>query len=306
MQAQSSKSLAKHQQNQYSRKFYRFPQSPTSLHHSTMNTITIMLIATALMFLIERIWPANELPKTKNWWLRVILTNTAQAGVVILLGFGWDAWIANQNHPWALRNHLSLPLQITVAYITTTFIYYWWHRIRHESKFFWKLCHQLHHSPARMEVLMSFYKHPVEITINALLSSIITYPLLGCSIEAAALTTLATGIAELFYHWNIKTPQWLGPFFQRPESHRVHHQRFRHTNNYSDIPLWDILFGTYKNPKKQIKQCGFTPERESRFQDILAFRDVNTKDNDTRPPINLLCLGCKKRYACHQAKPKNP
>lgn len=38
------------------------------------------------------------------------------------------------------------------------------------------------------------------------------------------MTIALTGIAELIYHWNINTPYWLGFIFQRPESHRIHHQ----------------------------------------------------------------------------------
>jgi sterol desaturase/sphingolipid hydroxylase (fatty acid hydroxylase superfamily) len=162
-----------------------------------------------------------------------------------------------------------------------------------------------------MEVLMSFYKHPVEISINAILSSTIVYLLLGCSIEAAALITLTTGVAELFYHWDVKTPVWLGPFFQRPESHRVHHMRNHHTNNYSDIPLWDMLFGTYQNPKSQVKQCGFDADKEAKFTEMLVFQDVHsTKPNTQKKlsPMHLLpsCIGCSKRWACFESRQKNP
>ena len=45
-----------------------------------------------------------------------------------------------------------------------------------------------------------------------------------------------TAVAEFFYHWNVRTPRWLGPVFQRPESHRVHHKRGYHTNNFSRPP----------------------------------------------------------------------
>ena len=151
---------------------------------------------------------------------------------------------------------------------------------------------------------MSFYKHPVEITINALLSSSIIFLLLGCSVEASLWITFITGIAELFYHWNIKTPVWFGPFFQRPESHRVHHQRHQHTHNYSDIPLWDILFGTYRNPRSKVKLCGFDEEKEARFDDMLALRDVNHPKNSQLSPLHLLpsCIGCPKRWACNLAQ----
>lgn len=272
-----------------------------------MTTLLIMLPTTALMLLIEKLWPANDLPKVKNWWARVALTNLCQIAIVLVIGSLLDPLLTQLSLPWSLRSHLSLPWQILIGYIATTFLYYFWHRIRHESRFFWKLCHQLHHSPQRMEVLMSFYKHPVEITLNAIISSSISYLLLGLSIEAAGLVTLTTGIAELFYHWNIKTPVWLGPFFQRPESHRVHHQRYRHTNNYSDIPLWDMLFGTYKNPKKRGTLCGFQNDKEDRIDDILAFRDVLNQNADNIAPLHLLpsCIGCSKRWACHASQTSN-
>lgn len=275
-----------------------------------MNTLLIMLPLTAVMLLIERFWPANQLPRVSKWWPRVILTNGCQVAIVLIIGATWDSWLINRDWlpNWALRQHFGLLPQIIIGYLATTFIYYFWHRLRHESAFFWKLCHQLHHSPQRMEVLMSFYKHPVEITLNALLSSLISFVLLGCSLEAAALVTLTTGIAELFYHWNIRTPQWLGPLFQRPESHRVHHQRYKHTNNYADLPLWDILFGTYHNPKETILDCGFQDNREDRIDDILAFRDVLDQDTNTLAPLHLLpsCIGCSKRWACHTSIKQNP
>lgn len=275
-----------------------------------METIILMLAVFVIMFIVEKYWPANSLPRVKRWWPRVLLTNLAQAGIVLLLGHSWDVWMdhAVSFQPWALRKHMGMLPQVLIGYLSITFIYYWWHRIRHNSTFFWRLCHQIHHSPRRMEVLMSFYKHPVEILINGLLSAAITYPLLGCSVESAAVVTLATGVAELFYHWNIKTPQWLGPIFQRPESHRIHHQRDHHTNNYSDIPLWDILFGTYQNPMDPVEKCGFSDEKEDRFKEMLVFQDVHNKEFEPLSPMHLLptCLGCSKRWACWESRNKKP
>lgn len=106
------------------------------------------------MFLIERFWPANDLPKVNHWWLRVVLTNLAQTGIVIVAGFTVDHWMSNwgMNSSWALNKHFSLFWQVLIGYIMITFIYYWWHRLRHESKFFWRLCHQLHHSPMQSPI----------------------------------------------------------------------------------------------------------------------------------------------------------
>ena len=57
--------------------------------------------------------------------------------------------------------------------------------------------------------------------------------------------------------------------------HRIHHQSDRHRNNYGDIVWWDMLFGTWENPKEWTRTCGFTPEREERLGEMLRWRDVH-------------------------------
>ena len=73
----------------------------------------------------------------------------------------------------------------------------------------------------------------------------------------------------------MKTPYWLGYLFQRPESHCVHHQEGVHSYNYADLPLWDMLFGTFRNPKSCEARCGFGPAREHAAAEMLAGVDVN-------------------------------
>ena len=59
-----------------------------------------------------------------------------------------------------------------------------------------------------------------------------------------------------------------------PESHRVHHAYQHHTQNYADLPIWDLLFGTYHNPKGSPKRCGFNEEKEAAMGSMLTFKDV--------------------------------
>ena len=258
----------------------------------------LLLISIAVLMVgIERFWPGQELPRVKGWWARIALVNLAQLGIVILAGLTWDRWFASVS-----LLHLSdwlgdVPAAL-IAYFVSTFVYYWWHRIRHESAFFWRLCHQLHHSPQRIELLASFYKHPVEIFLNSMISAALIYTLLGCSVKAAAIYTALTAVAEYFYHWNIRTPRWIGSLIQRPESHRVHHQYQHHTQNYADLPLWDWMFGTFHNPVTSPSRCGFNPRREQRVVEILAFRDVHKVEEGTP----LTCFGCSKRWACAMGK----
>lgn len=261
-----------------------------------------LLFAIAIaLFIAERLWPARELPSTENWWMRVLFVNAIQIGIIILAGYTWDRWLRSVAL-FSLRDHAGVLAQGCIAYFISTFVYYWWHRWRHESAFFWRLCHQLHHSPARIELVTSFYKHPVEITINSLISASLVYLVLGCSIEAGALYTFLTAVAEYFYHLNLRTPRWIGFFLQRPEAHRIHHQYRHHTQNFADLPLWDAVFGTYHNPTADAvpSRCGYDDWREDRFDDILAFRNVHAKGTEQIAPLKFLptCIGCSKRWAC--------
>lgn len=263
----------------------------------------ILLALAPGFILVEKLWPAMDLPRVRAWWPRVILVNLLHLGCTLLAGHLWTHFLGGVSF-FALSEHLNDFAAGTVCYLVATVAYYWWHRIRHDSQLFWRLCHQFHHSPRRVEVAMAFYKHPVEIVCNSVLSSAIAYLLLGCSPGAVAFYALLAGTAEFFYHWNIRTPRWLGYVIQRPESHRVHHRRAHHTDNYGDLPVLDLLFGTFDNPRTFEGECGFEPDREDRIEDMLAFRDVNRAAEESKVPLHFLptCIGCGKRWACREAR----
>lgn len=233
----------------------------------------IIAIGVGIMIL-ERIIPDQKLPHVKGWWTRVIIINALQLGVVILGSYTWDNWLQKASL-FTLSNSLSPFLGGLVGYLIGTFVFYWWHRWRHDNNFLWLTFHQLHHSPQRIETITSFFKHPLEIICNSILIGSITFLLLGLSVESAAFTMLFSAIGEYIYHMNIKTPHIMGYFFQRPEMHRVHHEKGKHYYNFSDLPIWDMLFGTFKNPKTFDKACGFKPEREEKLMEMLSFKNVN-------------------------------
>lgn len=230
------------------------------------------------LMILERIVPDQKLPHVKGWWTRVIIINVLQLGIVILGSYTWDIWL-KQFSLFSLSTQLSALTGGLVAYFIVTFVFYWWHRWRHDINFLWLTFHQLHHSPQRIETITSFYKHPAEIICNSILIGAINFLILGLSIESAAYCILFSSIGEYVYHMNIKTPYWMGYIFQRPEMHRIHHQKSKHYNNFSDLPIWDMLFGTFENPKVRDMECGFKPEREKKLVDMLGFKNVN--DNYT-------------------------
>lgn len=242
-----------------------------------MLIFTIVLITALLMILVEIKRPGRKWPQVSGWWARAFLLNAVQVSSVFAGGLLWDRWFLGIS---MFEGHLlGTTAGAVVGYLVITFIYYWWHRFRHDSQFLWRWFHQVHHSPQRIEIITSFYKHPLEIFINSLLSSAVLYLLLGVTPEAASLAVLLTGLGELFYHWNIDTPYWLGFFFQRPESHCVHHQQGLHKYNYSDLPFWDILFGTFHNPKNFEAECGFASNKELHLKEMLLGRDVSNESN---------------------------
>jgi sterol desaturase/sphingolipid hydroxylase (fatty acid hydroxylase superfamily) len=233
----------------------------------------VILIA-LLCFVIERMIPGWNLPRVKTWPLRVIAVNVVQLGVVLLAGLTWERWLSSASI-FELQDRVSPLIGGFIAYFIATFVFYWWHRWRHEVHALWLGFHQIHHSPQRIEVITSFYKHPVEMIVNSLIGSALVYTVLGLSLEGGTVYTACTALGEFFYHTNIRTPRWIGFFFQRPEMHRIHHQFGRHKNNYGDIVWWDMLFGTYENPKEFKATCGFEDEREQRLWAMLQYRDVH-------------------------------
>jgi sterol desaturase/sphingolipid hydroxylase (fatty acid hydroxylase superfamily) len=232
----------------------------------------IVLAAAVLMIIIERKYAGRSWPQVRGWWARAVLLNGFQVGAVWLAGVAWNGWMS-RHRPWS-ADKLGTWGGAFVGYIVITFLYYWWHRWRHESPFLWRWVHQVHHSAQRIEVITSFYKHPFEILVNSVLSSAILYLGVGLAPKAASMAVLLTGIAELFYHWNVPTPYWLGYVIQRPESHCIHHQEGLHSYNYADLPLWDMLFGTFRNPKAWQASCGFG-SLEYRLAEMLVGVDVN-------------------------------
>ena len=236
--------------------------------------LPIIFVVFATCFLRERVMPAWRLPAVRTWHLRVLLINDAQLAVVVLAGVSWEHW-ASCCSVFHLSSHVQPWLGGLIAYFIATFVFYWWHRWRHESDLLWRGFHQIHHSPQRLEVITSFYKHPGEMVVNSILGSLLVYTLLGLSPEAGAIYTLCTALGEFFYHTNVRTPRWVGYVFQRPEMHRIHHQYGRHKNNYGDIVWWDMLFGTYENPPRWDMHCGFDDDKEQRLLDMLTYKDVH-------------------------------
>ena len=225
-----------------------------------------------LMFLEHR-FPAHPLMTEWKWYVRAALVNVLIFGVYIVVDGLWNN-IVNGCSLISLSDSMSAPLAALIAYLVFTFVGYWWHRFRHASPLAWRLFHQLHHSPKRLQTLTAFYIHPLDMTFDLLISNSVVFFLLGLDLEAASWFLLITGSAGFLIHANIRLPHWVGYVFQTPEMHRLHHKSGHHSQNYSDIVWWDMLFGTYSNPKQDVDSCGFSEKRESKIISMLLTKKI--------------------------------
>ncbi|WP_175634151.1 cyclic nucleotide-binding domain-containing protein [Pedobacter ghigonis] len=66
-------------------------------------------------------------------------------------------------------------------------------------------------------------------------------------------------------------------FTAQPSFEYIETLEEKHSNNYGDIVWWDMLFGTYENPKEFKSMCGFDNEKEQRLVDMIKFRDVHKR-----------------------------
>jgi len=235
--------------------------------------VALLAVMVVVFIVAERVLPGRQLPNVPGWYVRMFFLNACQLGIVLLAGATWNTWLSTYSF-LHLSGVLPPAAEGFAGWFFGTFVFYWWHRLRHESDFCWRVFHQIHHSPARIETLSSFYKHPVEIVANSVLTSLILYTLMGASVEAAAWYNLFAATGEMVYHSNLRTPHWVGYFLQRPEHHSVHHQLDVHDFNYGDITWWDRLFGTFRDVDGFAPRCGFPGTGERRLGAMLCFVDV--------------------------------
>lgn len=238
---------------------------------------TVLTAATTVFFFaLERVRPGRALPHVRGWYARALLLNGVQLLVTLGLNRVWNALFGGPEAASIVglaRMGVPPPLEGLAAWVTGTFFFYWWHRLRHVDGF-WRIFHQVHHSPARIEVATSFYKHPLEIVSDALLGALVLYPLLGVSLAGAFWNNFFAATGEYFYHANFRSPRWLKYVVQTPELHAIHHQVDVHRYNYADLPVWDRLFGTYKDANDFVPRCGFPGHGEQDLGSMLLFQDV--------------------------------
>jgi sterol desaturase/sphingolipid hydroxylase (fatty acid hydroxylase superfamily) len=238
-----------------------------------METIFAVLIPVTfvVMLLLERVFPARKLPPIRGWLWKGI----AFFVIGSVIGAAIPAGIAA-----ALGSHALLDLRnlgtiggAVVAFLAADLVGYFVHRVEHNVPWLWRWTHQLHHSAERLDVAGAMYFHPLDYLTFGVTTSL-AVAILGVTPDAAALAGLMGFIGQTFQHLNVRTPQWIGWIIQRPEAHSLHHAKGIHAYNYGSFMLWDIVLGTFRNPRDFSDEIGFWDGASSKLGAMLIGRDV--------------------------------
>ena len=241
----------------------------------TVDAIGLLPLVTYVVFAVtERLRPARSFPPRRGWqWIGVaFLVLLATLGTVVPLLLPLD-WLAA--HRWLDGTRLGVAGGTLLGFAVLELMLYAWHRAAHRVGFLWRGFHQLHHSPRRVDVPGAVLFHPLEMLVQIALQLFVTVIVLGLEPVAAALVGYLVAFAGMFQHWNVRTPAWIGLVLQRPEAHCVHHRLGFHTYNFADLTAIDMLFGTFRNPRRFLGDCGFEAGADRRIGAMLAFEDVN-------------------------------
>lgn len=245
-----------------------------------LDPISLIVIAMYIGLMIwESIFPARPLPEVRFWKLKGL----SAFAVFFYLSSYLPLWTDPYLEPYRLFDLSSLGTiaGATVGLLVYELALYIWHRAMHGSDFLWRTFHQMHHSAERMDTYGAFFFSPMDMIGFTLLGSACFALLIGLSPQAITVVLLVTNFLAIFQHANIRTPAWLGYIVQRPESHTIHHGQGIHKHNYSDLPIFDILFGTFDNPVGYEVETGFYLGASDQIGDMLLFRNIS--DNPVDP-----------------------
>ncbi len=245
---------------------------------------TIGLLAIPAFLLLDLVIRNRKFDANRFWRLQALGVTIATVALSVAITLLWARIFDG-------RSFLNLGTLGTwggaaVGVLVYELVHYWYHRLAHRSDLLWRTAHQMHHSAESLDAWGANYAHPLDTFFFVTWASLVFFPLLGLSTAAGAVGASFVAVNAMFQHANIRTPRWLGYIIQRPESHSVHHGR--HRSNYADLPLWDMIFGTFENPAEMEEKVGFYKGASRRIGEMLIGRDVSQpKDAAVAEPASV-------------------
>jgi len=161
----------------------------------------------------------------------------------------WPALVSLQAAPFCA--------QFVACFVLVGFFEYWCHRLQH-ADLFWPL-HRFHHSADEFVILTAARKHPLEFWPELVISTAAVL-LIGCRWDVV---TAVMSIHTLINYMRHTRLDWrygvIGRYLvQSPAHHRLHHERRSDDRsvNFGIMPVWDHLFGTWREAEKAEVQVG--------------------------------------------------
>ena len=248
--------------------------SPLTLLLDPISLTLLALYATVIIW--EAFAPARKLPHVKNWRARGLVSFALYFLLSSYLPLLWSEHLARyQLFDLTGLGTWSGALVGLLVYEAGAYV---WHRSMHSFNALWRMFHQMHHSAERIDSFGAFWFSPLDMIGWTALFSLCLTLMVGLTPEATTLVMITTTFLAMFQHANVHTPRWVGYIVQRPESHSRHHERGVHAGNYADLPIFDLLLGTFYNPHEFPRHNGFYDGASARVGEMLRFRDVS------RPP----------------------
>jgi len=197
---------------------------------------------------------------------------------------------------------------VLAAVLAWDFIYYWSHRLQHESRYMWAI-HVVHHSSERYN-LSTALRQPVADAFG-------TFPPYAVMCLAGirpSLIETARGVNLIYQYWihtdTIKRIGALEQVLNTPSHHRVHHgsnPEYIDRNHGSILIVWDKLFGTFE-PEREPVVYGltknidtFSPARIAIHEHRDILRDV-AQSTSWRERLSYVVRGPGWAYARHKER----
>ncbi len=231
---------------------------------------TIMIVLPLPLLLIaERIWTKREdwIPTPKELAEDAFWLAGAAFIWVPLYDDYYDTpisdafnWIREASAlPFSLQPESALGLVLCAIFAKTIaeLIYYWLHRLQHETLFWWRI-HATHHHITKMSAARSDRTHPLEFAALSLGTPIVL-ALFGASDQVVAVGAAFGFTNGYINHSNLPLRSGIyGWFFSTAEMHHLHHSHDLDSSNSNygcTIIIWDRLFGTFSG-STEIERIG--------------------------------------------------
>jgi Sterol desaturase len=153
----------------------------------------------------------------------------------------------------------QMPMNTVWAWILLLFVddlaYYWFHRISHESRFFWNF-HVVHHSSNQYNLSVAVRQS----WFSGIAHWIFYLPAAFMGFPLWAFVTMhgLNLIYQFWIHTKVidKLPAWFEFIFNTPSHHRVHHgvnEQYLDKNYGGIFIFWDRLFGTFVPETEEVR-----------------------------------------------------